>query len=355
MEEENLMSEPHKKEEIKWTKRRVGPPYTALTLDTCIYERHGFRFGSGLLEKLQHQPIQIVIPEIVYREVLNHLDKRGDRVSKSMKSVLSDFQNRYSLGEIPMAQFESVKNVVENALPLTNQFYLFVGSLKDHLRLREFCSIEHLVRAYFAATPPFVGPGKKNEFPDAIALFSLEQWARQNGKKILAVSTDEGWLSFSEKSLFIDVVSDLESGLQEIQETTKEIRSVFHQYLSSISRNKALAKQVDQHLGPAIRESYLMVDIDVDNMKSMPDRLTDIGAKFTSFDYMTNTLSIPESEMERDLTIVSCSAKNTSFAVDAYIDVDTQAEVDLYLVSDEKLYRKSLPMCGEVEKVFVRL
>ncbi|MCY3973771.1 MAG: hypothetical protein OXF52_06200, partial [Candidatus Dadabacteria bacterium] len=27
----------------------------------------------------------------------------------------------------------------------------------------------------------------------------------------------------------------------------------------------------------------------------------------------------------------------------------------LYFVSDEKLHRKSLPMCGEVEKVFVRL
>ena len=54
--------------------------------------------------------------------------------------------------------------------------------------------IDELLRIYFEGTAPFSKEGKKkNEFPDAIALLSLEDWARNNAATLIAVSTDKDW------------------------------------------------------------------------------------------------------------------------------------------------------------------
>jgi PIN domain len=50
-----------------------------------------------------------------------------------------------------------------------------------------------LLRRYFAADPPFGGKEtKKHEFPDAMALISLEAWARAARTMMLVISRDSG-------------------------------------------------------------------------------------------------------------------------------------------------------------------
>ena len=50
---------------------------------------------------------------------------------------------------------------------------------------------------------------RKAEFPDAMALLSLEEWARRKDTKVLAVSSDGGWKAFAESSDHIIVVEDI--------------------------------------------------------------------------------------------------------------------------------------------------
>jgi PIN domain len=68
--------------------------------------------------------------------------------------------------------------------------------------------ISDLIQKYFQAKPPFSETGKKkNEFPDAIALMSLETWANKNQTKIIVVTSDNDWKNFcksSERLLAID-------------------------------------------------------------------------------------------------------------------------------------------------------
>ena len=82
------------------------------------------------------------------------------------------------------------------------------------------------------ASPPFEEPDKKkHEFPDAIALLSLEEWAEVNKTRILAVSCDRGWAAFAAESEWIVVDSDLASALAELPNAGRQgiaIHESFH-------------------------------------------------------------------------------------------------------------------------------
>ena len=62
--------------------------------------------------------------------------------------------------------------------------------------------------------------------PDAIALLSLDAWAKTCERKILAISKDTAWAEFAHHSDWIDVERDFTEALQSLQlhaEKTKEI------------------------------------------------------------------------------------------------------------------------------------
>jgi hypothetical protein len=74
--------------------------------------------------------------------------------------------------------------------------------------------ISQLIEAYFTVKPPFAPTKeKKSEFPDAIALFSLEAFALEHDVRILVVSKDRGWVDFAERTDRIKVVSELSEAL----------------------------------------------------------------------------------------------------------------------------------------------
>ena len=82
----------------------------------------------------------------------------------------------------------------------------------------EHANIGDLVRRYFDRSAPFGASGKKHEFPDAIALLSLEQWAEKEQKKILAVSEDSDWAGFARRSPYIDVEADLAKAIEKLRQ-----------------------------------------------------------------------------------------------------------------------------------------
>jgi hypothetical protein len=96
-----------------------------------------------------------------------------------------------------------------------------------------------LMQLYFIGGPPFSRSGKKkNEFPDAIALLSLEEWAKTNDKHILAVSGDKDWEAYAEKSEHIDVVSQLSDALEMLQEHVEESDRIVQELLADMQRGR---------------------------------------------------------------------------------------------------------------------
>ena len=85
----------------------------------------------------------------------------------------------------------------------------------------DYLDVDTLIKKNFDHKPPFSESGqKKNEFPDAIALLSLEAWAKENDIKVLAVSKDKDWATFCDHSEWLFIKKDLAEAISAFQPKT---------------------------------------------------------------------------------------------------------------------------------------
>ena len=82
------------------------------------------------------------------------------------------------------------------------------------LETGDYVSVSDLLKKYFANEPPFAESGKKkHEFPDAIVLMAVEEWANENDTSVLAIAKDDDWEEYCKQSERIDCQEDFSIGL----------------------------------------------------------------------------------------------------------------------------------------------
>lgn len=187
--------------------------FDAILIDTSIYERNGLKLDKGLLKALyqfKRSPIDLLLPDVIYNELKDHLKKKLNEINVLGK-VVHDFREYNLVEPDVLTVLDILKNninidsIVENKL---NEFIENTGALE--IVCGEFADITKILEDYFSATPPFGKEvKKKNEFPDAITLNAIEEWAKQNNKKVLAIACDNDWKSYCEKSENIEYNDDL--------------------------------------------------------------------------------------------------------------------------------------------------
>lgn len=193
--------------------------YTAITLDTSIFDGNGLKLEKGLLGKLKQfngSPTKLVLTDIIINELTRHLHEKIINSRASLQKALEEanehlFFDGSLLTEAKQQLIDSpeindlaksrVKAFIDKtgALVLDSAKYVGVAELRDN---------------YFNNKPPFAVSGKKkNEFPDAIALLALEHWAEQNNELVYAVAKDGDWKNFCEGSDIIDYNENLADAL----------------------------------------------------------------------------------------------------------------------------------------------
>lgn len=213
--------------------------YDAFTIDTNAAIEGGLDLGGGLLGQLRQfkdGPIELVLSEVVIREIHKHLflqvkksrDTLGNAVAKAREAELASGE----AGEALAAQVAALPEPKVVAGQRLQAFFDANGAKNIPATL---APMEALVKGYFAPSPPFEATGaKKSEFPDAIALLSLEAWAKEKGKTILAVSADKGWQAFAEGSAHIDVEADFAKGLAILQEHAEAAQACVGKWLAAV-------------------------------------------------------------------------------------------------------------------------
>ena len=213
--------------------------YDAITIDTSTFDGHGLNLEGGMLNQLtqfKHGHVCFVLSEIVVREVYKHLIDKAEVAKDSFTRAIKEVsKQKVASGDIA----KKISKITES-LPLAqdtakNRLEFFIAETGAEIITADTIEIENLVTHYFKSLPPFDETGKKKyEFPDAIALMSLEKWAEENQQKILAVSKDKGWRKFAAASEWIDIEDDLAAALDKLQQQVKGASEFVDRFLTEL-------------------------------------------------------------------------------------------------------------------------
>jgi len=200
----------------------------AIALDTEAFDAKQLTLEVGLLRRVAqfaNSDIAVLLPDVIAGEVEAHL----------LQST-SDAQGQFKRA-MRLVEQTQLLSLVDDGKPLTQQLVetiLDPGAAKEisHNRLKKWieCTgavvlhasdhvgLNEVMLRYFHVQAPFATTGpKKHEFPDAIALLTLEHWAEQNKCKILVVSNDADWIRYCESSQRLVLVRDLADALSGFQ------------------------------------------------------------------------------------------------------------------------------------------
>jgi hypothetical protein len=187
-----------------------------LTIDTNIFENYDYAFHRGILKELEQfkdNLVKLRITDVIHEEMKSHLAER-----------IKTARNQYAAG-LKAAMKEGLLD--ENtAVVLDERFDVEIAES----RLQEFyrrcdaailpcddVKAKDLLESYFRLKPPFEEK-KKSEFPDAIALSALRNYALSTGQRLVVVSRDKGWYDFCAR--FPDIMEcekELKVALERLQ------------------------------------------------------------------------------------------------------------------------------------------
>jgi hypothetical protein len=233
--------------------------YDAVTLDTNIFDQSRLNLERGILaqfEQFAEGSAKFVLSEIVQWELFRHLKSDADLAKQQLETAVRRSGLAELFDEKTLASLRTLTSGILNASDVANRRLMnWMARSGCEIVGASGANIERLITMYFAPEAPFE-EGKKHEFPDAIALITLEDWAKINGKKLLAITRDKGWIAFCEKSEWIDTEPDVSNALQRFQAHTESARRLVASLLSSIAAGERqdVKNELEERLASEIVE-----------------------------------------------------------------------------------------------------
>lgn len=221
----------------------------AISLDANIFGNFRSDLKSPmllLLDQFKGTNVSVIFSEIVVREVEKHIKNKAEQAMSKLRVSFQECQKRWR-SNFDFDLMLQPTGIDANFDGLANrQFREFCEHVAaEVIPVNGNVNIDKLVDNYFNVMPPFEDKKqKKFEFPDAIALLSLEDWAKKCGNCVLLVSNDSGWQRFSELSDYLFCVKDLAIALDCFNE---EGRPIVVQAFSTLKSktDKTLSSEID--------------------------------------------------------------------------------------------------------------
>jgi len=201
--------------------------YGAITIDNAALKGEGYRFSEGILVQMcqfKDSPVEVIQTDIVHKEAIKHI---GQEILKTRTSIEQALRSANKQLKISSADIDKAKDLLsvegsehDVAESRLIKYYDFIGA--EIIHSEDHVDLPLLMKRYFDTEAPFeTGKDKKHEFPDAIALLSIEGWAKKNNINVIAVSEDNGWKRYAENSKRITLVSSISEALEKFQPHNK--------------------------------------------------------------------------------------------------------------------------------------
>lgn len=223
---------------------------SAVSIDTNIFEVARYQLEHGYLKHLEQfskGDVRLVFSELTIGEVRAHMRRKSEEALSALQKGLAEMTTYWlpahdRRSEI-LAGFTQqldaagkVEERIEGFLKRCNAIVIPATGNVD---------VSTLVQAYLESRAPFESSKKKHEFPDAIALMSLEAWAKANRTTVLFVTRDQGCQAFCQASNSLAWSDNIEEALAHFQ-----YRRSHYDYPVF-----TLAEEVARGLHPALLES----------------------------------------------------------------------------------------------------
>jgi hypothetical protein len=236
----------------------VAGNIAALTLDTSVFgspdETSLETTQLASLAQFKDSTIKFILSDIVVLEVSSHLIKQAKEAQTKLNRAVRLVERSWKGSQVAIE--ESINSVLATLPPeiLTKQrfdaFIEMTGGVIVEAKLH--AKIDELVNRYFQSLPPFaINEAKKYEFPDAIALLTLESWAEKAGKKVLVVSKDGDWVNYCKTSDRLIVVQQLSVALSLFHSDANFVCKMLYQRLNSNDYPdllNAIVRAIDSHV-----------------------------------------------------------------------------------------------------------
>lgn len=307
--------------------------YGAITIDTSIIDQHGLNLESGLLKTMEQfngKPFPLILSEIVVRETQSHLVKKASEARAQVKKALRISKAHLNINEKNIENASELLNPKNDDINIAEQR---VDTFIENTGAKVVpasgnVELDEIIKKYFNSEPPFSETGKKKkEFPDAIALMSLENWAKEHDTKILAVADDKDWEEFAGSSKYIDIIKELPDAI-----------ALFQPHNDPVAYCKTLAKELPNGKPEALI-SFLQQQIAdaISNIEAYPEASSQfywepdvVEIHYESFDFIVdeNNIALLQPVQAQDTSIVIVAkilinaTASCSFSLSAHDSID---------------------------------
>lgn len=257
--------------------------YHALCIDTSTFREAGYGFDRGLLAQLEQfaqSPVQVVISEIVHREMSRHLTDSVAKARAALEKGLKEAEQEMmaSKSDTSRARKAVLPNGTDEEI-VQRRLDQFYGRCSATVLPSDSVSTREVLDRYFNQQPPFAATGdKKREFPDAYALISLQKWAEIQNFKVIVVSGDAGWKEFCENSKYLIYRSDLGSALKVFQPHNAAAQLMID--LNGRLIAEANQNDISDTITESLKDSVESMEIDVEANSSFYWEADDVYAEY---------------------------------------------------------------------------
>jgi len=215
-------------------------------IDTSVFEANNFFEGDRirqLFKMAENYEVKILLPQIIYDEILNRANKHIIDVVSKLKKTRNDIRILRNL--------ENYDNLIGSIeLPQANEEFKI--KLDKHIGLSHIdildyptINLKKVFNTYFNNEFPFSKGNKKHEFPDAFAIITIEEWCKIKNKKCTIISNDNDLINY--KSELIYSTSNLENYLdwliKEVANEEQAKKKLLNKVLAFCSENKHIIQQ----------------------------------------------------------------------------------------------------------------
>lgn len=200
-----------------------------ICIDTSVFVHYGLNLETswfGRLKQFNHEGRpKIYFPDVLRSEYIKKMAESFQTLKSSCNTLVKSAKKL----QIDLDQWASGIFSIDSYEFANSRFSKFASQV-GVIDLPCADNVTAVFNRYFLSKPPFErNEGKKNEFPDAFILQTLEDFCKFKGSVFLLISEDSGWIEFCKSSNNLICVQSISDALSCFQlESALHIQDVFN-------------------------------------------------------------------------------------------------------------------------------